>query len=350
MNGWLSRARNAVRQLTSPTLIALSRQLDETLFHLTQSESSEAVQRVIIAIGRLIAASTRITKLLQTDKKDQTAVFGPPPRLSAAWAAEAEDGSHEFALAAALSGIDAAEITNDATLGFPFRRHLAPIKVRRDAHGRDYDSWDDSTNSKVLAVWTGQNLVRDMVAVLDRRLVEAERRNFLQANSNPPLNELPLAAWRTAPLASVAAFLAEKTDDARIAALVAGLAWVRIRRLELAAAEREDALPFAYAALKPLFDPAGLGPESDRRRIIDPLPLVRLLRGGRSYDAISAAQRFARGAGLASCFVDVTTSTSMDPMRLAASLLFPIAPLARDRLIERAYPDMKNDQEESDAA
>ena len=62
---------------------------------------------------------------------------------------------------------------------------------------------------------------------------------------------------------------------------------------------REDALPFAYAALKPLFAPEGVGPaEVNEKKRIDPLPLVRLIRAGRVGHAIRHAQIVAQGAGL----------------------------------------------------
>jgi CRISPR-associated protein Csx17 len=242
---------------------------------LTESESFEAAQRTLIALRELIPACAQRPKLLKTDKKDQGPPLPTPPRLPTDWIAAAEDGSHEFALAAALASIDATAIENAGKFALPFRRHLAPLDVRRDASGWDHDSWDESTKSKALVVWTGRNLVRDMAAVLERRLIEAHSRSFVQANSNPPLNELPLRGWRTAPLASIAAFLGARTDDDRIAALTAGLAWARISARQSSAPEREDAVPFGYAALKPLFEPAGIGPEREMRRTIDPLPLAR---------------------------------------------------------------------------
>ena len=45
----------------------------------------------------------------------------------------------------------------------------------------------------------------------------------------------------------------------RIAALAAGLAWCRMGS-RTGSGKREDALPFAYMALKPLFAPEGIGP------------------------------------------------------------------------------------------
>ena len=74
------------------------------------------------------------------------------------------------------------------------------------------------------------------------------------------------------------------------------------------------------------------------------------MRAARTYDAISLAQSLARGAGLPTPFAHLDPAGNLDPARLAASLLFPIAPMAQDRLVARAYPDLKNTEEESNVA
>ena len=274
-----------------------------------------------MAFGALMLEVARRPKL--RDTKDG---LRPPPPLSEEWTETANDGSHEFALAAALASLDA---TGDIRL--PFRRHLAPLDGSK--------SWSETTEAQVLAVWTGRSLVRDTALVLERRLIEAQRHSF----SNREKAELPLRGWRAAPLAAIAAFLAGQTDDARIAALAVGLAWCRAGG-HANPVTREDALPFAYAALKPLLAPEGVGPaEVNEKKRVDPLPLVRLIRAGRVDDAIRHAQIIAQGAGLPAPFLKRTPAASLDPDRFMAALLFPIAPKAHARLIERAYPDLKKE-------
>ena len=334
--GWLARARSAVRHKTAPAgLEAITRKLDEALFRLAGDGSPHAVQEALIFLGSLMLEVARRPKLRNVDKG--SAPLPPSPRLSAEWAGAADDGSHDFALAEALASLDAR--AEDFRL--PFRCHLAPLSPQRYR-----DSWGEKTVSKVLAVWTGRNLVRDMAAVLERRLIEAQRRNFFRQERS----ELPLRGRRAAPLAAVAAFLAGRTDDDRIAALAAGLAWAWSRKGPLSGAGREDALSFAYAALKPLFAPEGVGANGDAKRSVDPLPLVRLIRAGRAQDAVRLAQSIARGAGLPAPFAQAGPAPPPDPARLAAALLFPIAPKAPDRLIARAYPDFTKDEEETHAA
>ena len=334
--GWLSRARRTVRGKTAPPSLGkigrnldealgkIGRNLDEALFRLTGDGSAESVQEALMAFGALMLEVARRPKL--RDAKDG---LRPPPPLSKEWTEAADDGSHEFALAAALASLDA---TGDIRL--PFRRHLAPLDGSK---GRE--SWSDKTEAQVLAVWTGRSLFRDTALVLERRLIEAQRHSF----SNREKAELPLRGWRAAPLAAVAAFLAGQTDDARIAALAVGLAWCCTGGHANPGA-REEALPFAYAALKPLFAPEGVGPaEINEKKRIDPLPLVRLIRAGRVGDAIRHAQIVAQGAGLPAPFIKREPAASLDADRLTAALLFPIAPGAYERLIERAYPNLKKE-------
>ena len=332
-NSWLSRVRATTRDKNAPaSLPVLGRRLDEALFRLAADSSCEVVQDALIAIGALILETGRRPNLRER--------LPSPPHLSAEWAEAAGEGdeSHEFALGAALASLIAA--TDDNTFRLPFRRHLVPLGW---SGGRQ--DWDDSTESRTLVVWTGRDLVRDMNATLERRLIEAQRRRFIR-DKKP---ELPLRGSRSAPLAAVAAFLAGGTDDSRIAALSLGLAWTRTHCGSGSGREREYALPFAYAALKPLFNPKGVGSDDDGLRCVDPLPAVRLLRAERAQAAISLAQRLARGAGLPAPF-GLLDPTSAATARLAAALLFPIAPTAYGRLIRRAYPGPTRDKEETDAA
>jgi CRISPR-associated protein Csx17 len=334
--GWLSRARDVTRYAIKngkidrskeapPSLRLVGRNLDEALFRLAADGSAEALQEALIGLGALMRSEAQRPNLRTT--------LPPPPRLSEEWTAGADDGSHEFALAAALASIDA----NDEKFRLPFRRHLAPL---------DWDEkegwwvWGKGTEAQALAVWFGRHLVRDMASVLERRLIEAQRHSF----ANQEQSELPLRGWRAAPLASIAAFVAGNTDDSRIAALASGLAWAKARRGAPQSAVREDALPFAYRALKPLFAPNGVGPEGEKR-LLDPLPLVRLIRAGRIDDAVARAQAMACGAGLPAPFARQKPASMVDPERLAAALLFPLAPEAYQPLIERAYPNLSKDKE-----
>jgi CRISPR-associated protein Csx17 len=345
--GWLSRVRGAVRDNNAPgSLLRLGCQLDEALFRLAVDDSGASVQDALIAIGALTLEAGRRPKLRETV---------PPPRLSVHWveAAGKGDESHEFALAVALASIDATTKASSGEQGFdlPFRRHLGPLSP-----GPHQDSWNVTTESYALAEWSGRDLARDMSAVLERRLLEAQRRQFLRDNTR----ELPLRGRRAAPLAAVAAFLAGRTDDARIASLSIGLAWARFPARTQSSVERDDVLPFAFAALRPLFDSKGVatarpsrkgsrryGNDDERsRKVVDVLPLLRLVRAGRVDEAVGRAQGIARGAGLAATFAALPSRCVLDPSRLAAVLLAPLSDADIETLAWRAYPGLTQDEEE----
>jgi CRISPR-associated protein Csx17 len=324
--GWLTHVRALCRDKSSPAAFtAVGRDLDEALFYLAADGSSDAVQDVLIALGALMLNLGRRPKLRED--------LPPPPRLSTEWIAVADDASHEFALAEALASLD----SSAGDFRLPFRRHLAPLDWEKE---KSREMWGKSTEAQVLAVWTGRDLVRDMASILERRLIEAARRNFTWEEKA----ELPLRGWRSAPLASVAAFLGGRADDDRIAALAAGFAWARTRMGTQATGEREHTLTFAYAALKPLLVPDGVGPVGEKR-LLDPLPLVRLIRARRVDDAVGRAQAMARGTGLPAPFTHMAPVFTLDSERLAAALLFPLSPMANARLIVRAYPDLSEDKE-----
>jgi CRISPR-associated protein Csx17 len=338
--GWLGHARHCVRENSAATsLVALGRKLDEALFRLVTDGSAEAVQHALVSIGALAFEVGRRPKLRDS--------LSPPPLLSHKWVEAADDGSNEFRLAEALASLDAiADAVNGQNFRMPFRRHIVQLG---SAGGRE--NWQDTTESHALSVWTGRDCVRDMVAVLERRLIEAQRRRFFRKDPEASYrSELPLRGWRPAPLAAVAGFLAGRTDDDRIAGLAVGLAWASSRTEVLSGVEREDTVPFAYAAVKPMFDPVGEGFQPAKRRFIDPLPLVRLLRANRGQEAISLAQHLARGVGLATPFATIDSKPTIQSSRLAAALLFPIARLAQRALIARAYPDLSKENEDQDAA
>lgn len=332
--GWLERARGATHHANAPaSLLALGRQLDDALFRLAEDRSADAAQQALIAIGALMLAARIHPELRKS--------LPPLRQLSSAWVVACKGGSeesHEFALAAALASLDAE--TDKKEFRFPFRRHLGPLAWPKGREG-----WDNTTESNVLLVWSGRDLIRDMSAVLERRLVEAQRRVFVRNRQS----ELPLNSQRTTQLASVAFFLAGRTDDARIAALAAGLAWVQCPPPDTERISADQALPLAYAALKPLLEPFGVGPDEKRSRI-DPLPLLRLLQANRSEEAVLRGQRLARGAGLPAPFAGVGPMPVRDARRLAAALLFPIPARDFEKLRDLAYPDLKNVMEDSDAA
>ena len=187
-----------------------------------------------------------------------------------------------------------------------------------------------------LFVWGAGSLVDNLVAILRRRLIEADRRQ---------LPDKPLASTIRAELADVMAFLAATTDDARIAGLLAGLVHVQpfvrlgLRRLD------PPNLPLPYAVLKPLFGPRSVLVELGALRPDAALPIPSGLLGclldrGQAgiKDATEMAARRARASGMSPA-IQPGSAPGIDGRRLAAALLIPIGTRAMRQILERAYPN-----------
>ena len=196
-----------------------------------------------------------------------------------------------------------------------------------------------------------------MIAVLERRLVEAAIR---------ALEDKPLAGAVPARLADVGAFLSGDFDDTRCAALLAGMIWVRPAWLPIGTSSNADApsppVPFAYAALKPIFTPdrtlCRIHALAEAAQMPIPPGLVARLRAGggsrdgRATDAVvRAALTRARASGLPSPFESGRAGgrrpgaeggrigAGLRADRLAAALLVPIDDHALKILVERAFPE-----------
>jgi len=362
---WLQSFRRYARGNNAPTrLRSLALRLDEAIFAMTQDASPRAVERVLIAVGE--AAAYLVSSPKARDPKEGRQ--RPPPRLRPGWFKAAADGSAEFRVAAALAGLgrppahagDAAEDTDSAiddgvvmeedeapkddsgstesatpaeeqrgrAIPPPLRAHLAPLDEK--SWYERFRKWSDKG---ALAVWGGGALERNLAAVTERRLLLAAQRN---------LDGGPFDARASANLASVLAFLAGGTDDARIAVLAQGLAWADAPNALNGAQGRPDRhpLPLAYALLKPFFTPMEHVP-SDIRLPVPP-GLVARLRAGDVGSAVTLACRRARASGLPVTFEPRAAHVADGP-RLLASLLIPIRRGELKRVLKRAYPDLFND-------
>ena len=397
VGGWLDRVRRVGRNDEEPGAARRAiKRLEDALFGLlAATDASREAERAIIALGHIVGWLAHSP----SGRKRIT----PPPVLSSTWIQRADDGTAEFRVAAALAAVglpapvrpaqesDAQNTqpgrpggngTDDesATVAEtpsaeesagapghgrsnaapPMAAHLAPLEERNFFFHRNLGTrraWSDG-DSPPTVVWGAGPLVPNLIAVLERRLVEASIRG---------LEDKPLSGATAARLADVAAFLSTDFDDARCAALLAGLVWARPARLRSASPQPGSApVPFAYAALKPMLTPdaalraAGALPATARMPV-PPGLVARLRTGGESGDgrATDAAVRLAvgraRASGLPTPF-DAARSASRESMfgsgrmgagvradRLAAALLIPIGDRELATLIERAYPAATTD-------
>ena len=386
--GWLDRVRRVCRNDEGPGAARQAvKRLEDALFDLVAPAGpSDAVEEALVAIGHVAA-------WLAVSPKGRQAVGTPPPVLSPTWMRQADDGSAEFRIAAALAGLGlpapappdhgapaanggASEANGgddapptpetpapDAARGRskggaappPMAAHFAPLDEQRFVRGgrpASRRAWSDGDPPPTV-VWGAGDLVSNLIAVLERRLVEASIRG---------LEDKPLAGPTAARLDDVAAFLSGDFDDARCAALLAGLVWARPTRFP-AARMRGDgpAVPFAYAALKPVFTPdaalhqAGILPATASMPV-PPGLVARMRAGGAGRDgratdaAVRTALARAAASGLPSPFDPGRAGTpaagteggrigaGVAAGRLAAALLIPIDDRALAALTERAFP------------
>lgn len=367
--GWLDHARRAGRSDGQSAAVRNAvKRFEDALFELVDtSPPPPRIQRALIAFGEMC-------KGLTVSRKGREAIGHPPPTLSSAWIWTADDGSPEFRIAAALAALgvpwqgdgeaETAPRNEDAKRGGaetpetppapsrpapPMAAHFAPIDERRFLESRRRRAWAAGETPPTV-VWGAGGLVANMIAVLERRLVESAIRG---------LEDKPLAGAVPARPADIGAFLSGAFDDARCAALLAGMIWVRPARSSAKAPADSSAppasAPFAYAALKPLFSPddalrrIGALPEGARMPIPPGGPVARLRAGGGARDgratdaAARAALTRARASGLVSPFESSRAETGhigagLRADRLAAALLVPIDDNALKALVERVWP------------
>ena len=383
---WLERVRRLVgnRKMAPARARQAMRRLEDALFQMTSANRApEGARNALMALGSLVG-------WLATNANARKACK-PPPVISSGWIRDADDGSAEFRIAAALAGLglpapehpgrpapaletddrvnksatasaprasemQAADVARtQSNVAPPMAAHLAPLNEQSFFYRgllSTRRAWSDG-NTPPTVVWGAGGLVSNMVAVMERRLLEAAIRG---------LEDKPLAGAAVARLADVAAFLFGDFDDARCAALLAGLVWARPARLPSTRLHTDaPAVPFAYAALKPVFTPdtalRGVGALTGTTRMPIPSGLVSRLRTGgdsRNGRATDAAVRIAlaraRASGLPSPFdpagVGARSSRSaggrigagIPADRLAAALLIPVSDMASTALLIRVYP------------
>lgn len=412
--GWLTRLRRAAGKNAPARARMAVRRLEDALFAVARGEPKrDGLQAALAALGGVTGWLATSREARERDGRENVA---PPPRLSHAWVREADDGSPEFRVAVALASLgwpatpakggvadthemgeahdeeeppvslaneedeedeedDGGEPADAAGVGEgsgtksapPMASHFTPVDEATVFRRNPRRSW--AKNDPPGIVWGSGGLVQNMIAVLERRLIEQAMRG---------LEDKPLAGACPARLSDVAAFLEGPPafDDARCAALLSGLVWAD--PAPLPRRPREDAseitnepVSFAYAALKPLFtpdddlrEPQGTGADQDAARRLPPrgsLPippgLVSRLRRGAVDEAVRVALARARASGIASPFdpggraaKGVNFGAAVEPVRLAAALLIPIDRYALARLVERAYPNDPRKEDANNAA
>lgn len=384
---WLSRLSRLASRSEAPARLQLClRRLDDALIALTRADGQAVAGQALIALGEVVAwvASSR----------SAIEILPPPPRLSSRWIFAADDRTVEFRIAEALASLGwSAEGTEQAAVDQDGDRHVEPpgeegllpqadptahnaieeemtvqdrprvapamavhfASVEPNSVAKRQRRWADAGSRSV--VWGGGGLVANMIAVLERRLVEHAAAHFTDKG---------LDGRRRARLEDIATFLAGPPafDDARCAALLAGMVWAQPRKAREARPDDRErtAGPFAYAALKPIFARDALLHDLQAlpsgRSLPIPPGLVTLLRRGDTDTAVRQALVRARASGLPSPFDPAriragatSYGAGLVGARLAAALLIPVAEDDLKAVLRRAYPDaLPKTKETNDAA
>ena len=319
LDPWLERLRSAATGHNAPaSLGAALRQIDQAIIEFCQRGQPRGLQNVLIALGHA-------ERWLATSSLRKTAYpVLPINSLSREWLRHADDQTVEFRLARALASILHGPAEGQSQIG-PIRENLEPVESRQGAEWKE-----DSTSF----VWTSGDALSNLLAVLERRCLEARMRG---------LEDLPLASAYSASLDDVSAFLSGRVDEQRIADLVLPLSFIRHRRrseTDTAFQQRAPSdLPAAYAVMKLTLLPGKfVCPEFGEDRDISMEPqMLAMLRAGRIKDAYRVASRRLTASGLRPLSADPgIADRSVLGRRLAAALLFPLDRGDHQALAERA--------------
>lgn len=314
LDEWLERLRKFARGKNVPgRIVQLTHALEDVLFSLANQGGRNTLQEVLILLGAVEFGCAKSSKAREA--------VPPLPPLSEAWCLQADDGSDEYRLACALAGLYAPNM--------PMRAHLVPVEAEGDGY-----TWNPKSR---LCVWRSGALTNNLMRVIDRRLLEAERRG----------DGKPFDGRARADLCAVMAFLQGTTDDVRIARLVAGLACVRMPEHLPDRNALPEFVPAAFDVLKPLFMSDGLLRWLRVLRADAKLPLpkqlVSLLRSGNDTQmqrAIDLAMRRLRIAGI-TVPANPRTAPShggLNAQRLLCALMIPMSAGDIARLCRRIVP------------
>lgn len=298
------RSFKAMGQEAPARFLSARRRIDEALYDLLRHGGAVRVKALIAAIGQM-------EKLIAERDHTKDPKLNPLSGLSPKWLLFADDGSVEVRIAATLASIRATDEVG------PIRANLAPVDPAKPWR------WGDGLEQ---TAWIGNSLPARMVAVLNRRMLDAQR---LVCRHNPLYGDLAIRAE------DIASFIEGELDEKLVEDLLFGFTWVKwndlgkmrdvqvelMRRWSSPAAVR--VVPRSWALLKLLFLPSPIRISDGEGLKVRPEPsVVPLLCANRIDDACKVAQRRLFSAGLTpvqSRFQDGT-----DGIRIAAALLIPV--------------------------
>lgn len=320
LDDWLDRFRRACAgDNVQPRFTAALRRLDEAVFAYCRFGGAVRFGEIVRALGQCeqaLAFNPQKPGLIGQSKLS----VSPVPLLSATWLKAAQEDSPEFRIALALAAMRATG-------------EVGALRANLEVVTGNKWGWEwAKPQDRYATVWVGDDLPRNLQAVLERRLLDAVRFG---------LEGLPLESHFSAGVEDIIAFLAGQVDDGRLTEWLWGLMLIDLSKAgweDLARAQAAPAtppVPRAYALLKLLFLPEYHALTTEGGKPIKPEPsILAHLRAGRLSAACETAARRLRASG----YVPMPGPMSgrgprpMDyalpsPMlaRLAGALLIPVS-------------------------
>ena len=299
---WLDRLEREARDGKAGARfeIAHARLADAVFDVLTRSETPERWQQVLLGAARMEALQAAGTAFAR----------GPMPRLSEGWLEAARDDSAEWRLAVALGSACGAYEHGRAS--DPVRAHVLPLDR---SCSKFATTSDKRLVSDARVVFTGRDAAADLMALVQRRVVEA-------AQHGQRTLSLVAAGGAGASPEDLGMLLAGQVDLARVVWLARALMairWERVRNSRLTLSSSLRGLDEAWQAIRLCalpFDLAG-------RRVPLDAGILRRLESGDASSAVSIALRRLRSAGFQPPIVTGTASPEAARLWLSA-LAFPI--------------------------
>lgn len=317
---WMNRLQMRTRDKNALNrLVHAERRLADAVFAaLTHDPAPDRWQAILLAAADIEAIQATGTAIEP----------GPIPSLRPEWVAAVDDGHVEVRLALAL-GSAAGSHYGRRTLN-PARHHLMPLK----AGARQFDVRDKRLVNDTRAVMTGRDPLRNLAALVERRMIEAEQSGRRRLG-------LAAAAGCGARLDDLAALLDGRVDldrTFRLARAFMAIDWQKWDRSHAVRHPFTDALPDdAWLAVRLSALPFAISETIDIPA--DPR-VIRLLMSGDGSRAIEIARRRIRAVGIRPPFVGGMTD-AVTAQRWAAALAFPIHRSTAQQIVELLDPSKK---------
>ena len=316
---WVRHVRNLPKSMESVLRLA-----DDAIIRFCMNRQPANLQKVLIAVGRIESqmATSGIVRIR-------------PLALSPKWITECDTGTPEFRLAASL-----ASMTDK--LAHPIRTNMEPVKI---VNGRPL--WEQKSNR---SVWGRGDLIRNLIALLERRCVSPEADAHIVSASARRESEfgfweagnsvVPLDSYMCVPIIDVMDFLEGNVDDGKIYDLLLPLSFVNYAKLGVrykwkgAEWSVPDHVPEQYVCAKSNFPPVSHPKRPGERGVFEP-SVVGMMKSGNIKRAIHVARRRLQvtGYSVPSAHDDNELDNTMSS-RLLASLVFPIREYDRRCLLK----------------